>query len=137
MNNTLNGDNSRYAATQGYDYHVAIASFFAAALGAVSLEVIHWYNIREELHLQKYQRLIRSPSYWIPTILATLLGAIIVPVYFGAGLRLDQLLIAGAAFPTTIRKIIGTGLAAEKTRLGAERPEPKVGFRDYFLVSKG
>ena len=78
-----------------------LSSFLAAALGSVALEIAHWYNVRDQVDSDKYQKLMRSKRYWVPTALMTLLGAVVVPIYLGTGLRPDQFFAAGAAFPTS------------------------------------
>ena len=111
-------------------------SLLSAGLGSVALEVVHWYNLREDLQNEKYQRLVRSPSYWIPTMLMIALGAVAVPGYLGTSLRTDQLFAAGAAFPTTIKKLVGAGLSRRETHLGQAPLESRISFRDYFLIAR-
>jgi hypothetical protein len=107
-------------------------SRLAPFLGAAALEVIYWYQLRTELHLKKYQRLLRSKAYWIITVAMVLVGGLFTLIYFGDRLRPGELLVAGAAFPTLIKQLIAA-FSAKQLTLGEDSTESEAdALRTYF-----
>lgn len=41
--------------------------YVAPFVGAMTLEAVHRYELREKLHLKKYRQLLGSPAYWLVT----------------------------------------------------------------------
>jgi hypothetical protein len=73
--------------------------------GASCVELLSWHNIKRNLSQKKYEKLIKSPGYWIITIITVIFSAIGVCIIY---YRLDrtpwEFAIAGAAFPTLFDK---------------------------------
>ena len=80
--------------------------FSISAFGALVQEVLWWFNARHSLDAQRYRRLIRSPGYWITTILFTLIaGGVIVVWFMGAPPPSPRtLLLSGAGAPLLIKQ---------------------------------
>lgn len=106
------------------------AQIFAPFLGALVLEAIHWYELREKLDLKKYRSLIRSPIYWTVTLAMVLLGGAATLYIFG-GLGLPQLTVAGAALPAVFKKLIK---AVPKPKLTFGEEDSNFTLGDYFEV---
>ena len=104
----------------------------APFVGAVLSEVLHWYRVRDRLDSAKYQKLLRSRPYWIITTLAVLVGGLSVLIIFGARFNDGELLLAGAAFPTLLRKVIAAFVGGPKTVLGTN---DRQAVSDYFAVA--
>ncbi|MEV6715886.1 hypothetical protein AB0M48_28035 [Lentzea sp. NPDC051208] len=104
----------------------------APFVGAVLSEVLHWYRVREKLESAKYRKLLHSRPYWIITTLAVLFGGLSVLILFGARFNDGELLLAGAAFPTLLRKVIAAFVGSPKTVLGTN--DRRV-VTDYFAVA--
>jgi hypothetical protein len=109
----------------------------APFVGAIALEVFHWYGLRERLDTARYRRLLRSRVYWIFTVLAVVVGGAGALIYFGGRLSGGELLVAGAAFPTLLKKLVGV-FVKERTTLGdaEDRREPAdtAPAADYFAA---
>ena len=110
--------------------------YVAPFVGAISLESVHWYQLREHLHLAKYQRLLRSKAYWLITLAMVLLGGAGSLILFEDRLRPGELFVAGAAFPTLLKKLVA-GFSKERVTLGddTEGRRATAGAMDYFKVS--
>lgn len=108
--------------------------YLAPFVGAVALEVFHWYQLREKLDSAHYKRLLRSKSYWIITVLTVLVGGTVVLIYFQGRLTAAELLVAGAAIPTLFKKLVATFTATQQTKLGP-KDEDKAKWSDYFAYS--
>jgi hypothetical protein len=103
-----------------------IAPFF----GAILLEVVHWYGLRDKLHLSKYRKALHSLKYWIITLLMVGLGPVgALIVYENA--TPAGLLIAGAAFPSVFKKIVGT-FVEKAAKLGPADEHEAPSTMDYF-----
>lgn len=107
----------------------------APFVGGVVLELIHWHELRERTGQAKYQKLIRSVSYWLITA-AMVAGGALVALYWAVSKDEApspfELLIAGAAAPSLVKNAIASLLAKEKTELG-EEDKQKVTPRTYFV----
>lgn len=108
--------------------------YWAPFLGAIVFELFHWYQLREKLDGRKYQKLLRSKGYWVITVLFTLGASAVVAIYFEGRLTTPELVAAGAALPTTLKKLIATATARQETKLGPE-DEDKAKWSDYFYYS--
>ena len=89
----------------------------APFVGAIAFEAIHWYQLRERLHLEKFRRAARSIAYWAITILMIVVGGVGAMIYFGDRLTAGEMLVAGAAFPTLLKKLVGA-FVKEQVQLG-------------------
>lgn len=102
-----------------------------ASLGAGIQELAYWYEIKEKISAEKYQSLIRSPSYWLVVILMILASGIGTAIWYVEQPQvLRTYLLTGAAFPLVLKKAIAVTLLGEKTKLGPEKIS-----RSYFLQS--
>jgi hypothetical protein len=104
----------------------------APFLGAILLEVIHWYQLREVLHLKKYQRALRSVSYWVLTVLMVILGGVGALIVYADATPVG-LLLAGAAFPTVFKKLVAA-FAEKSVTLGEEDETQSPRAIEYFAV---
>lgn len=109
--------------------------YLSPFLGAVLFEAVHWFRIREKLDLPKYRKLLRSPAYWVITAVAVLLGGLGALVYFGDRLSPGELLVAGAAFPTLLKKLVAAFTDKQATVLGDERADDGSPVADYFAAA--
>lgn len=105
----------------------------APFIGAIAQEVFHWYHLRERLESPKYKRLLRSRVYWVFTAAAVLFGGLGAYIYFGTRLAPGEMLVAGAAFPVLLKKLVAGLTAKEETKLGDEEKKDHP-VRDYFSV---
>src|SRR3954463_3268083 len=109
-----------------------LLAYAAPFMGAIALEVVHWYELRERLNVSKYRKLVRSWSYWIPTLVMAIVGGGIVLVWAQSRSPYPgalELLIAGAAAPSLIKKLVEGFLSKQETVLGEE--DERVSLRDY------
>ena len=94
-----------------------LIAFGVAAVGAALQEVLYWYGLKQQLHQPEYDSMLRSRRYWIivgAMIIGSGLGTSIV--YGGRIQAPDVLIVLGAAFPLTFKKLIA---ASGEPRLGA------------------
>lgn len=108
--------------------------YLAPFIGALTIEAFHWYQLREKLHTTKYKNLMRSKPYWFWTLLFIVLGSAVALIYFEGKLTAAELVIAGAAMPTLLKKIIATFTAKQQTTLGPDDAD-KPKWSDYFYYS--
>lgn len=110
--------------------------FAAPFVGGVALEAVYWYELREKLTATKYRKMLRSLSYWLPTVAMILAGAA-VALFWAASKSKDptsfELLVAGAAAPSLLKNAVTALLAREKTKLGGDEADDSVKVRDYFV----
>ena len=92
--------------------------FLSALFGAASLEAVHWYQLRDKLSQAKVRKALRSPGYWIITVVMIVLGAVGAWLY-GDGLDEWKLAVAGAAFPALLTKAVAA-FKPEHLHLGAD-----------------
>jgi hypothetical protein len=108
----------------------------APFIGALLMEVLHWYQLRNRLSSRRVTKAARNPAYWVVTIAMIVLGSVGTLIVFGESLQsAGQLLIAGAAFPTIFKKLVSAFADKQELMLGANQPEtgaPSV--LDYFRV---
>lgn len=107
----------------------------APFLGAIALEVFYWFQLRRKLLPAKSKAILRTPFYWIVTILAVLFGGIVAVLLFPTA-NAGQLLLAGAALPTLLKKLVGGFAKKNGPNLGAaeEKPTPTP-VRDYLSIA--
>jgi len=110
----------------------------APFLGAVLLEVIHWYQLRTRLHLARYRKALYSPTYWVVTIAMIMFGGLGALILFG-DIPAAQLLLAGAAFPTIFKKFVAL-FVKQHVKLGDDeetstRAVATPSINEYFSVA--
>ena len=106
----------------------------APFIGAVALEVFYWFQLHRKLLPAKMKAVLRSPFYWIITVLAVLFGGFCAVLLYPEADAV-QLLVAGAAMPTLLKKLVGGFVTNGGPTLGddgAARPTPA---RDYFTYA--
>jgi hypothetical protein len=103
----------------------------APFLGAAALEVFYWFNLRRKLLPTKMKAILRSRFYWIITALAILLGGFCAVLLFPDS-NAGQLLLAGAALPTLLKKLVGGFVSDNGPDLGGEDTQRSTPARDYF-----
>ncbi len=104
--------------------------YTAPFIGAIVIQVVHWYQLREKLELTRYKRQLRSLSYWVISTLMVVGGGYASLILADGKLDAPQLLLIGAAFPTLFTKLVSAGQQVGKeTNLGAEKGSL---LRDYF-----
>ena len=102
----------------------------APFVGAIAMEAVHWYQLRERLSLGKYRNLLRSVGYWVITIVMALVGGVGTLIYFQGRLTQGELLIAGAAFPALLKKLVGTFVKSQVKLGGPGEREPSAAQGD-------
>lgn len=95
----------------------------APFVGAAAMETVQWYQLRERLTEAKYRRLLRSPAYWAITVAMAVIGGIGTLIYFQARLTPGEFLVAGAAFPSLLKKLIGAFVKKQVTLGGPSARE--------------
>lgn len=111
----------------------------AAFLGVILQEVLHWYDLRLKLHLKKYQQTLKSPSYWVITII--MIACSTGGVYFFLEANIDRyvardFMVYGFAFPIIIKKAAAAvSQGPGEPTLGDEEGERKKGmFKEYLGI---
>lgn len=105
----------------------------APFVGAVLVEVMRWYQIRNIKPSAKYRRMMTSPTYWLPVIAFSIVGPIAILIVFGHDRSPAQLVYLGASAPTVIKELLGAATAQQNTMLGSGDPD-EPSFRDYFRL---
>lgn len=104
----------------------------APFVGAITLEIIHWYELRERLNQPRYRRLLRSTGYWVATTLMIVAGGVAMLIIDSSEhLNAVELLVGGAAFPTLLKKLIAA-FVTKQTLLGGEVDDASL--RSYFSI---
>jgi hypothetical protein len=118
---------------------MTVTQLAAPFLGAIIIEVIHWYQLRAKLHLAQYRRALRSRAWWAWTAAMVVFGGMGTLVLFGNTFNQGQLLLAGAAFPAIFTKLVAA-FTKQHVTYGDDAPradeaaEP-LSVGDFFLVS--
>lgn len=99
-----------------------IEQIAAPFVGAVLLEVTHWYQIRNAKEAEKYLRLMKSMAYWLPTLAFSVVAPLAILIAFGHDKSALQLLYMGASAPTVVRQLLGASMSAKATVLGPGEP---------------
>jgi hypothetical protein len=97
---------------------MTILQVIAPFAGAIALETVHWYQLREKSQTAAFKRAIRSVEYWVITLAMIVVGGAGALIYLGERLNAAELFIAGAAFPTLLTKII-SAFVKKQTALGS------------------
>lgn len=112
---------------------MSLEQIAAPFVGAVLLEVTHWYQIRNAKEAAKYLRLMKSMAYWLPTLAFTVVAPIAILIAFGHDKSAVQLLYLGASAPTVVRQVLGASVSAKPTLLGPG-DDSRPTWRDYFWI---
>lgn len=104
--------------------------YAAPFLGAITLEIVHWYGLRGKLTLARYKRLLKSTGYWVITAAMTLVGGLGSLILADGKLDAGRLLVLGAAFPTLFKELVSTAQAGADPKLGDD--DTSSVLRDYF-----
>ena len=97
------------------------AAFLVGSLGAFIQELSHWYSLRSNLEEQKYQKLLKSPLYWIITISMILISGIGVWIWCENIVQsFRHYVVLGAAFPLMFKKAISTIENSTSVNLGTK-----------------
>lgn len=98
------------------NYFLVISSL----AGALTQEVVHWYDLRTKFDDTEVKSLLKSPGYWIITILMIFLSGIGVWFLFGEkNPSRDILFLMGAGFPLIFKKLVVTFSKKDQTNLGS------------------
>ena len=93
-----------------------------ALLGAAMQELLYWYEIRARLHIAQTAKLLRSPAYWLITILMILVCGIATHFWYLPDAQpLRTYLLTGAALPLLLKQGVKV-LTPDKQRLGENSP---------------
>lgn len=96
-----------------------ITPFLLAGAGAVIQEVGHWYELRKNLALKRYQQLIHSLGYWLITLAMIICsGAGTAIWWYGESHPPKDYLVMGVAFPIIFKKAVSVA-AKRPLQLGA------------------
>jgi hypothetical protein len=128
--------------TRGLTVSPLSLHLIAACLGASIQEISHWYELRDQLTLPKYKKLLRSPAYWIITIVMILgsTGGALLWLTGSEKSDLKTYMALGAAFPLFVKRAIEVVGRQSATSLGteinesAERESFSRTFAAYFHV---
>jgi hypothetical protein len=89
-----------------------------AIFGSAFQELLYWYDLRSKLDADKYDRMWRSPAYWIITFLMVVGSAYGTTIWFeGQNVGPKDFMIVSAAFPLLFKK--GISAANKRVTLGA------------------
>jgi hypothetical protein len=115
------------------------AQVVAPFLGAILIEVVHWYQLRSKLHLKRYRALLRSSTYWAVTAVMIALGGLGTILVFGEALSVSEMFIVGAALPALFSKIVSAipnpSVRDRPDVPAPERANEKVSIGEIFLAS--
>jgi hypothetical protein len=109
--------------------------FGAAFFGATLLELVHWYELRDKLSSGRYKRLIRSPAYWVLTVLMAFGSAVGVVIWTwdsGVNYRLFDFAVFGAAFPVFFKTAVRVAARGKGRHLGQHEDQRFSSVRTYF-----
>jgi hypothetical protein len=113
-----------------------LASIVTATTGALAVECLHWYSLREKLAASRYRKLFRSPEYWIVTVGMIVISGIASWIWLPNATHVPrEYFLTGAAFPLLLKKTI-SAVGNEPLKLGAATPEDqRAPIGDYFRIN--
>jgi hypothetical protein len=83
------------------------STFLPAFFGSGLQELLYWYDLRTKLDQGKYAVMLRSPSYWIVTMLIVLGSAYGTTIWFaGQNASPKDFMIVSAAFPLLFKHAV-------------------------------
>jgi hypothetical protein len=104
-----------------------------ASFGALAQEFLHWYNLRTQLSINRYKKVLSSPSYWLMVIGLTVISGVFTWTWFhgdGKEHLLRDYLLIGAAFPLILKKAVAAFGANKAPKMG----EKTTVLKDYFQI---
>jgi hypothetical protein len=103
---------------------------FAAACGALTQELVYWYDIRNTLTAPEYRILIKSITYWIVTTAMVAMSTAGTWLWFdNTNVDARHYLILGASFPLLFKASVASS-TKRRAKLGGSR-ESRLAM--YFL----
>lgn len=115
---------------------MTIAHYVFPFVGAAFVEALYWFQLKERLHLEKYQRMLRSPVYWSVVAAFIVLSGLVAVAYGMSVTPAPSAIVmvaAGAGADALIKTAAGTLGAAKTAQLGAEHDD--FALDDYFFPS--
>lgn len=116
---------------------IFITTAIPAVFGAAVQELLYWYNLRGQLTAQRYQRLIRSSTYWWITGGMILAAGVFATFWFWAPTEPRISLGFGVTFPLFLKEM-QRARSQKPTQLGGtEVPDRRPSMsttpkEDYF-----
>ena len=90
-----------------------------AGFGALTQEVLHWYNLRMQLSNKSYRKTLRSTAYWVAVFaMAVFSGVFTWTWYYGEIRSPGEYLLTGVAFPLIVKKVAAALAANTTVQLG-------------------
>ena len=110
-----------------------LSFFLVGAGGAVSVELLKFWEYRGKLDRRKFDRLIRSPMFWSAVAGFIASSGFLTWALFAeqASVRAAELVVTGAGCRSIIRELLAAKVASTPPVLG-EEPD-KVSARDILL----
>jgi hypothetical protein len=105
----------------------AVSVFAIGSAGGVLAELLHWWNLREATQLPAY---VKSPLYWIITLVMVGAGGFIAWLYFGAHADGVVALHVGLATPLILQKLVTSVPQERGAKSIVVAPAPSV--RNFF-----
>lgn len=109
---------------------------FPSLLGAVAQEVLHWYDLKQDLGAEV--KLTTNPSYWLITFTAILLFGFTTPWLLEAIISTPKIenwhyFIGALAYPAIVKKVIKVLLNSKRTPAARATPlEEDFELKNYF-----
>lgn len=115
-----------------------IGSFLAALFGASLQELLYWFDLKHHLDDPENQKTLRSPGYWIITLLMIGASAVGVLYWYGGNRTVEprDYVLAAAAFPLLFKHAV-SALGQSRRVLGSRPPTPSVvrsSLTSYFQI---
>jgi hypothetical protein len=104
------------------------------ALGAASLELFKLYEYRGKLHLKKFQKLVRSPLFWL-VVFGMLCAAGFIAWAMNMnrdGVSVWEVVVTGIAARSIVRELLAAKEAQSPIKLGEDSTD-KVTVKDIFV----
>ena len=110
-----------------------LLSYCAPFVGAVALEVVYWYGLRDKLMNVKYQRMLRSRAGWLITLAMIFVGGFGSLILAEGALGPAKLFIMGAAFPSLLKQVASSAqLFGGSLKLGEKDRAQSRPVSDYL-----
>jgi hypothetical protein len=107
--------------------------FILGAGGAAAFEALKLWDLHGKLGEERFLRLLRSFSLWIPLVLMLAASGFLTWAFYDGDAKAKtwNLVVTGIAIRTLVREVASAGFANSKRMLGGAKPgEPSV--RDFF-----
>lgn len=99
-----------------------------SSFGALTQEILHWYDLRGKLDHQRYKKMIKSGGYWIIISITIVVSGVGTFLLFSDNFKPDNYsipFILGAAFPLLFKKAVSGISKNTNQHLGGKN-------EDYF-----